>query len=133
MREGGRVVEVGKDEIEAVVGSNMISLCPLPPPPPRGNIGALRQVLPSLPPSCGVDGLKDDGFTALHLAALNNHLEAAQALLQHVREGGGEGGRDGERERGREGGQEGGREGEREGGKEGWRERGREAGREGGR
>ena len=47
MREGGRVVEVGKDEIEAVVGSNMISLCPLPPPPPRGNIGALCQVLPS--------------------------------------------------------------------------------------
>ena len=33
MREGGRVVEVGKDEIEAVVGSNMISLCPLPRPP----------------------------------------------------------------------------------------------------
>ena len=92
MREGGRVVELGKDEIEAVVGSNMISLCPLPPPPPRGNIGALRLVLPSLPPSCGVDGLKDDGLAALHLTALNNHLEAAQALLQHVREGGGGGG-----------------------------------------
>ena len=70
----------------------MISLCPLPPPPPRGNIGALCQVLPSLPPSCGVDEPEDDRFTALHLAALNNHLEAAQALLQHVREGGRGGG-----------------------------------------
>ncbi len=89
------------------------SLCVLSlPPPPRGNIGALRQVLPSLPPSCGVDGPKDDGFTALHLAALNNHLEAAQALLQHVREGGGgEGWREGEREGGWAGRREGGREG----------------------
>ncbi len=54
-----------------------------------------------------MDGPKDDGFTALHLAALNNHLEAAQALLQHVREGGrGEGGRD-EGRKGNEGGREG--------------------------
>ena len=66
---------------------------------------------PQPAPSCGVDGPKDDGFTALHLAALNNHLEAAQALLQHVREGGGGGG-------------EGWREGEREGGWAGRREGG---------
>lgn len=48
----------------------------------RGNIGALRLLLPRLPALCGVDNKKDDGFTALHLAALNNHLEASQALLQ---------------------------------------------------
>jgi E3 ubiquitin-protein ligase mind-bomb len=48
----------------------------------RGNIGALRHILPQLPALCGVDDQKDDGFTALHLSALNNHLEASQALLQ---------------------------------------------------
>jgi E3 ubiquitin-protein ligase mind-bomb len=48
----------------------------------RGNIGALRLLLPRLPALFGVNDQKDDGFTALHLAALNNHLEASQALLQ---------------------------------------------------
>ncbi|CAI8045012.1 E3 ubiquitin-protein ligase MIB1 [Geodia barretti] len=48
----------------------------------RGNIGALRHILPRLPALCGVDDQKDDGFTSLHLSALNNHLEASQALLQ---------------------------------------------------
>ena len=32
-----------------------------------------------------VDERKDDGFTALHLAALNDHLEVAQLLLKQVR------------------------------------------------
>ena len=52
--------------------------------PLRGNIGALRLLLPRLPAMCTVNDQKDDGFTALHLAALNNHLEASQALLQAV-------------------------------------------------
>ena len=66
----------------------------------RGNLGAVRLLLQHLPPSCDVDTPKDDGFTALHLATLNNHIEVAKAIIQHVRER--EGGR--EREREREGG-----------------------------
>lgn len=31
-----------------------------------------------------VDVKKDDGFSALHLAALNNHWEVAQTLLKEV-------------------------------------------------
>lgn len=31
-----------------------------------------------------VDAKKEDGFTALHLASLNNHWEVAQALIREV-------------------------------------------------
>lgn len=31
-----------------------------------------------------VDAKKEDGFTALHLAALNNHREVAQILIREV-------------------------------------------------
>ena len=31
-----------------------------------------------------VDAKKEDGFTALHLAAFNNHGEVAQVLIQEV-------------------------------------------------
>jgi len=31
-----------------------------------------------------VDEKKDDGYTALHLAALNNHLEVAELLVKRV-------------------------------------------------
>lgn len=31
-----------------------------------------------------VDAKKDDGFTALHLAALNNHKEVAEILIKEV-------------------------------------------------
>lgn len=34
-----------------------------------------------------MDAKKEDGFTALHLAALNNHREVAQILIQEVRTG----------------------------------------------
>lgn len=34
-----------------------------------------------------VDAKKEDGFTALHLAALNNHQEVAQILIQEVSAG----------------------------------------------
>lgn len=34
-----------------------------------------------------VDAKKEDGFTAVHLAALNNHREVAQVLIQEVRTG----------------------------------------------
>ena len=36
-----------------------------------------------------MDDAKDDGFTALHLAALNNHRAVAELLLESVSEGGG--------------------------------------------
>jgi len=32
-----------------------------------------------------VDSKKEDGFTALHLAALNNHKEVAEILIKEVR------------------------------------------------
>ena len=32
-----------------------------------------------------VDEKKDDGYTALHLAALNNHVEVAELLVHQVR------------------------------------------------
>lgn len=35
-----------------------------------------------------VDAKKEDGFTALHLAALNNHREVAQVLIREVGAGG---------------------------------------------
>lgn len=31
-----------------------------------------------------MDAKKEDGFTALHLAALNNHREVAQILIREV-------------------------------------------------
>ena len=34
-----------------------------------------------------VDEKKDDGYTALHLAALNNHLEVAELLVKVVSHG----------------------------------------------
>ena len=52
----------------------------------RGNLGAVRLLIQFLDKSCTVDTPKDDGFTALHLATLNNHIEVAQLLIQHVSE-----------------------------------------------
>ena len=34
--------------------------------------------------TCSLDDAKDDGFTALHLAALNNHRAVAELLLESV-------------------------------------------------
>ena len=31
-----------------------------------------------------IDVKKEDGYTALHVAAINNHTEAAQVLIKHV-------------------------------------------------
>lgn len=50
----------------------------------RGNMGAIRLILANFPLSSSIDEPKDDGFTALHLASLNNHIEVAQALITHV-------------------------------------------------
>ena len=33
-----------------------------------------------------MDEKKDDGYTALHLAALNNHIEVAELLVHQVRQ-----------------------------------------------
>jgi len=38
----------------------------------------------NLPPGLSINEPKDDGFTALHLAALNNHLEVVEVLLKSV-------------------------------------------------
>lgn len=45
---------------------------------------AMRILLSKLPRSWVVDEKKDDGYTALHLAALNNHVEVAELLVQQV-------------------------------------------------
>ncbi|XP_039257822.2 E3 ubiquitin-protein ligase MIB1-like [Styela clava] len=48
----------------------------------RGNPSAMRTILSKLTRPWIVDEKKDDGYTALHLAALNNHLEVAELLVQ---------------------------------------------------
>ncbi|XP_072169897.1 E3 ubiquitin-protein ligase MIB1-like [Diadema setosum] len=47
----------------------------------RGNPSAMRILLSRLPRPWIVDEKKDDGYTALHLAALNNHVEVAELLV----------------------------------------------------
>ncbi|RMC15518.1 hypothetical protein DUI87_07712 [Hirundo rustica rustica] len=47
----------------------------------RGNPSAMRVLLSKLPRPWIVDEKKDDGYTALHLAALNNHVEVAELLV----------------------------------------------------
>lgn len=42
---------------------------------------AMRILLMKLPRPWIVDEKKDDGYTALHLAALNNHVEVAELLV----------------------------------------------------
>lgn len=41
----------------------------------------MKILLAKLPRPWIVDEKKDDGYTALHLAALNNHVEVAQLLV----------------------------------------------------
>ncbi|CAN8025960.1 unnamed protein product [Ixodes persulcatus] len=45
----------------------------------------MRTLLSKLPRPWIVDEKKDDGYTALHLAALNNHVEVAELLIHHGR------------------------------------------------
>lgn len=42
----------------------------------------MRILLMKLPRPWIVDEKKDDGYTALHLAALNNHVEVAELLVR---------------------------------------------------
>lgn len=51
----------------------------------RGNPSAMRILLLKLPRPWIVDEKKDDGYTALHLAALNNHVEVAELLVHQGR------------------------------------------------
>lgn len=46
----------------------------------------MRVLLSKLPRPWIVDEKKDDGYTALHLAALNNHVEVAELLVHQVRQ-----------------------------------------------
>ena len=45
---------------------------------------AMRILLAKLPRPWIVNEKKDDGYTALHLAALNNHVEVAELLVKQV-------------------------------------------------
>ena len=45
----------------------------------------MRVLLSKLPRPWIVDEKKDDGYTALHLAALNNHVEVAELLVRSGR------------------------------------------------
>lgn len=45
---------------------------------------AVRIILSKLSRAWMVDEKKDDGYTALHLAALNNHAEVAELLIGFV-------------------------------------------------
>ena len=45
----------------------------------------MRVLLSKLPRPWIVDEKKDDGYTALHLAALNNHVEVAELLVRQGR------------------------------------------------
>ena len=45
----------------------------------------MRILLTKLPRPWIVNEKKDDGYTALHLAALNNHVEVAELLVKQVR------------------------------------------------
>ena len=44
----------------------------------------MRVLLSKLPRPWIVDEKKDDGYTALHLAALNNHVEVAELLVHQA-------------------------------------------------
>lgn len=46
----------------------------------------MRVLLSKLPRPWIVDEKKDDGYTALHLAALNNHVEVAELLVHQVQQ-----------------------------------------------
>jgi len=46
------------------------------------DFSAMRVLLSKLPRPWIVDEKKDDGYTALHLAALNNHVEVAEQLAR---------------------------------------------------
>lgn len=45
------------------------------------NFSATRILVAKMPRAWMVDEKKDDGYTALHLAALNNHTEVAEVLV----------------------------------------------------
>lgn len=49
----------------------------------RGNPSAMWMLLVMSPRRWVVDEPKDDGYTALHLAALNNHVSVAKLLIHH--------------------------------------------------
>lgn len=51
----------------------------------RGNPSAMRILLTKLPRPWIVNEKKDDGYTALHLAALNNHVEVAELLVKQAK------------------------------------------------
>ena len=47
----------------------------------HGILSGMRILLGGMPRAWMVDEKKDDGYTALHLCALNNHLECAELLI----------------------------------------------------
>lgn len=75
-----------------VLRRNIVLLCPLVIQQThrciyaslRVYFSAMRVLLSKLPRPWIVDEKKDDGYTALHLAALNNHVEVAELLVHQV-------------------------------------------------
>lgn len=65
------------------------STVPPPPDAPLCPCRAVRRILARARQL--VDAKKEDGFAALHLAALNNHCEVAQILIREVGAGAGRG------------------------------------------
>ncbi|XP_068679361.1 E3 ubiquitin-protein ligase MIB1-like [Montipora capricornis] len=51
----------------------------------RGNPSAMRILLSKLPRPWIANEKKDDGYTALHLASLNNHVEVAELLVKQAK------------------------------------------------
>lgn len=47
-------------------------------------LSAMKILLSKLPRAYIVNERKDDGYSALHLAALNNHVEVAELLVKQV-------------------------------------------------
>ncbi|TTN01723.1 E3 ubiquitin-protein ligase mib1 [Bagarius yarrelli] len=61
-----------------LLSSHLVEMLPITHQAPRI---AMRVLLSKLPRPWIVDEKKDDGYTALHLAALNNHVEVAELLV----------------------------------------------------
>ncbi|KAI0227644.1 E3 ubiquitin-protein ligase MIB1 [Lamellibrachia satsuma] len=56
--------------------------CPTMGQPACPTISAMRILLSKLPRPWVADEKKDDGYTSLHLSALNNHVEVAELLVR---------------------------------------------------